>query len=336
MQFYAHESCGKCTPCREGTWWVSRVLGRIEEGYGRAEDIPLLDERRREHPVQGVLRAGRRRGVARSQSTPQVLPRRVRGARRGAPVPVHRRRAGRRDARRARARTRAGGVDEAGLTEVADVSTPRAPGGPRRAHDRRQGGDRPQGDADHPRRRAAGDRDPPVLRSPAAGSGRRLPAVLRRGRGAAQAVHLVHDAGRAGHGRPHAEHRRTRRTRPRSRTSSSCCSTTRSTARSATAAASARCRTRRWRSGPGESRYVEAEADLREAARRCRRSSSLDRERCVLCARCTRFCDQISRRPVHRAVRRGARREQVAIARGRGLPVAVLGQHGPDLSRSAR
>jgi len=44
VQFYAHESCGKCTPCREGTWWVSRVLGRIEQGYGREEDLPLLDE----------------------------------------------------------------------------------------------------------------------------------------------------------------------------------------------------------------------------------------------------------------------------------------------------
>ena len=44
VRFYAHESCGKCTPCREGTWWVSRVLGRIEEGYGREEDLPLLDE----------------------------------------------------------------------------------------------------------------------------------------------------------------------------------------------------------------------------------------------------------------------------------------------------
>jgi NADH-quinone oxidoreductase subunit F len=44
VQFYAHESCGKCTPCREGTWWVSRVLARIEQGYGRSEDLPLLDE----------------------------------------------------------------------------------------------------------------------------------------------------------------------------------------------------------------------------------------------------------------------------------------------------
>ncbi len=42
--FYAHESCGKCTPCREGTWWVSRVLGRVEQGFGRPEDLPLLEE----------------------------------------------------------------------------------------------------------------------------------------------------------------------------------------------------------------------------------------------------------------------------------------------------
>ena len=42
LQFYAHESCGKCTPCREGTWWVSRVLARIENGYGRPQDLELL------------------------------------------------------------------------------------------------------------------------------------------------------------------------------------------------------------------------------------------------------------------------------------------------------
>jgi NADH-quinone oxidoreductase subunit F len=43
-QFYAHESCGKCTPCREGTWWMSRVLGRMEAGTGRAEDIDLMKD----------------------------------------------------------------------------------------------------------------------------------------------------------------------------------------------------------------------------------------------------------------------------------------------------
>ena len=41
--FYAHESCGQCTPCREGTGWLSRVVDRIENGQGRASDLELLD-----------------------------------------------------------------------------------------------------------------------------------------------------------------------------------------------------------------------------------------------------------------------------------------------------
>jgi NADH-quinone oxidoreductase subunit F len=43
-QFYAHESCGKCTPCREGTWWMTRVLQRVEHGSGRMEDIDLIKD----------------------------------------------------------------------------------------------------------------------------------------------------------------------------------------------------------------------------------------------------------------------------------------------------
>ncbi len=43
-QFYAHESCGKCTPCREGTWWMTRVLQRMERGDGRSEDIDLIKD----------------------------------------------------------------------------------------------------------------------------------------------------------------------------------------------------------------------------------------------------------------------------------------------------
>ena len=42
MRFYAHESCGQCTPCREGTPWVVKVLERIMAGAGRAEDLDLL------------------------------------------------------------------------------------------------------------------------------------------------------------------------------------------------------------------------------------------------------------------------------------------------------
>ena len=41
--FYMHESCGQCTPCREGTGWLWRVVERIEHGQGRMEDIALLD-----------------------------------------------------------------------------------------------------------------------------------------------------------------------------------------------------------------------------------------------------------------------------------------------------
>ena len=40
--FYAHESCGQCTPCREGTMWMSRITRRICEGGGRLEDVDLL------------------------------------------------------------------------------------------------------------------------------------------------------------------------------------------------------------------------------------------------------------------------------------------------------
>jgi len=42
-RFYYAESCGQCTPCREGTGWMYRVLERIESGKGRPEDIDLLE-----------------------------------------------------------------------------------------------------------------------------------------------------------------------------------------------------------------------------------------------------------------------------------------------------
>jgi NADH-quinone oxidoreductase subunit F len=44
VRFFARESCGKCTPCREGTTWLERVLKRMLDGHGRAEDIDLLFE----------------------------------------------------------------------------------------------------------------------------------------------------------------------------------------------------------------------------------------------------------------------------------------------------
>jgi NADH-quinone oxidoreductase subunit F len=43
-RFYHHESCGQCSPCREGTGWMERVLHRLEKGEGRISDIDLLVE----------------------------------------------------------------------------------------------------------------------------------------------------------------------------------------------------------------------------------------------------------------------------------------------------
>jgi NADH-quinone oxidoreductase subunit F len=42
MRFYAHESCGQCTPCREGTGWLARVCTRLADGQGRPGDLDLL------------------------------------------------------------------------------------------------------------------------------------------------------------------------------------------------------------------------------------------------------------------------------------------------------
>jgi NADH-quinone oxidoreductase subunit F len=44
-EFYKHESCGKCTPCREGTWWLVQTLARLEQGRGEEKDLEqLLDQ----------------------------------------------------------------------------------------------------------------------------------------------------------------------------------------------------------------------------------------------------------------------------------------------------
>ena len=44
MRFFVHESCGKCTPCREGTSWLLKVLERIEAGTGKQGDVELLED----------------------------------------------------------------------------------------------------------------------------------------------------------------------------------------------------------------------------------------------------------------------------------------------------
>jgi NADH-quinone oxidoreductase subunit F len=42
-KFFKHESCGKCTPCREGTYWLDKVIDRILAGEGKPEDVKLID-----------------------------------------------------------------------------------------------------------------------------------------------------------------------------------------------------------------------------------------------------------------------------------------------------
>jgi NADH-quinone oxidoreductase subunit F len=43
-RFFAHESCGQCTPCREGTGWMLKIMDRMRHGQGRMEDLTILDE----------------------------------------------------------------------------------------------------------------------------------------------------------------------------------------------------------------------------------------------------------------------------------------------------
>jgi len=44
MRFYAHESCGWCIPCREGTTWLRKLLQRFHDGMGQKSDIVLIGD----------------------------------------------------------------------------------------------------------------------------------------------------------------------------------------------------------------------------------------------------------------------------------------------------
>ena len=70
VRFFARESCGKCTPCREGTTWLERILKRILDGDGRPEDLDLLmDVSDNDQPRASPGRRARRRS-ARSARRP--------------------------------------------------------------------------------------------------------------------------------------------------------------------------------------------------------------------------------------------------------------------------
>ena len=186
----------------------------------------------------------------------------------------------------------------------------------------------PAGHADHPRRRAAGHRDPAVLRPPAARAGRRVPPVLRADRGPAQARDVVHGHRGARHGREHAEHERHR---------------ARSAGREPRVPAAEpparlpdlRPRRRVPAAGPGAGVRARrqpvrgGQAHLPQAA-----PALAAREPGPRTLRAVRALHAVLRpdlgRPVHRAVR--ARRGGAGLDRGgRGLPEPVQRQHGPDL-----
>ena len=86
-KFFAHESCGKCTPCREGTGWIEKVLYRMATGQGSPSDLAmLLDVGDNISPGLNapfsqttICPLGPERGVGRREPR-QVLPRRDRGA----------------------------------------------------------------------------------------------------------------------------------------------------------------------------------------------------------------------------------------------------------------
>ncbi len=42
LKFFAHESCGQCTPCREGTGWLEKVARRVADGHGKPSDVDLM------------------------------------------------------------------------------------------------------------------------------------------------------------------------------------------------------------------------------------------------------------------------------------------------------
>ncbi len=73
MHFYAHESCGWCIPCREGTSWLRKILERFHAGLGRAEDIDMIaDLAKNIHAGAHVLPAWRRGGNADDQHHEEV------------------------------------------------------------------------------------------------------------------------------------------------------------------------------------------------------------------------------------------------------------------------
>ena len=89
-KFYSHESCGKCTPCREGTYWVESMLERIEHGRGRPGDVDrLFTMNNGMSGFKSPVRPGRIRGWT-GGLVDRALPRGVRRAHPSKGVPIQR------------------------------------------------------------------------------------------------------------------------------------------------------------------------------------------------------------------------------------------------------
>ncbi len=189
-KFFAHESCGKCTPCREGTGWVEKVLYRMSHGLGRPEDLDLLVRRRRQHLARARERAVRAdhdlpaRSVGRElrREPQQVLPRR------GAGAPAQR-------CRSARVTTTESDAPEAPkkttVTVTVDGITFEAQ--PGRAADQGRAGERRL--------------HPALLLARAHEAGRHVPHVPRRDRRRPRLSARVHDPRHRRHGRALPERR---------------------------------------------------------------------------------------------------------------------------------
>ena len=82
--FYKHESCGQCTPCREGCGWMWRVLQRMERGEAEKREIDLLYDVTTKVEGHTICALGDARGLAGAGADPP-LPRRDRGPHRPLP-----------------------------------------------------------------------------------------------------------------------------------------------------------------------------------------------------------------------------------------------------------
>ena len=74
-KFYKHESCGQCTPCREGTGWMMRVMDRLVKGDAQVEEIDMLLDVTKQVEGHHDLRAGRCGGLADPGPDPAFPPR---------------------------------------------------------------------------------------------------------------------------------------------------------------------------------------------------------------------------------------------------------------------